>query len=81
LGPIRVRGNTHNDRLDARSRINFGKMYTIEHNCKVYDFGNVHEDYLSLLIRNWHYVLKRDITGMEEDDKDEYDDGDDDDDE
>jgi hypothetical protein len=41
-------------------------MYTIEHNCKVYDFGDVHKDFLSLLTQNWRYVLKRDIQGREE---------------
>jgi len=41
-------------------------MYTIEHNCKVYDFGDVHKDFLSLLTENWRYVLERDIRGREE---------------
>jgi hypothetical protein len=66
LDSIRVKGNTLNDRLDPRSRINFGKMYTIDHNCKVYDFGDVHRDYLSILTANWRFVLKRDIAGREE---------------
>jgi hypothetical protein len=42
-------------------------MYTIEHNCKVYDFGDVHKDFLNLLTENWRYVLQRDIRGREED--------------
>jgi len=86
LGAIRVKGNTKNDVLDGKSRINFGKMYTIEHNCKVYDFGDVHKDFLKLLTQNWRYVLQRDIRGREEDtetsqcqeDSDDEDDDDDD---
>lgn len=32
-------------------------MYTLEHNCKVYSFGRVHEDFIPLLVDNWKYVL------------------------
>ena len=79
LNAIRVKGNTNNDVLDQRSRINFGKMYTIEHNCKVYDFGDVHKDFLNLLTENWRYVLKRNIQGEEEDTQGASDENDDDD--
>ena len=41
------------DTLDKMSRIDFSRMYTVEHNVKVYDFGNVHETYIPRLTQNW----------------------------
>ena len=39
--PIRVDTNRREDKLDSMSRLNFGKIYTVEHNLKVKDFGVV----------------------------------------
>lgn len=44
LRPIRVTSHQKYDKLDPRSRINFYKIYNVEHNVKVYDFGQVHRD-------------------------------------
>lgn len=44
LKSIRVTAHQRSDKLDPRSRINFQKVYNVEHNVKVYDFGRVHED-------------------------------------
>ncbi|KAF2430749.1 hypothetical protein EJ08DRAFT_566917, partial [Tothia fuscella] len=38
---IRVNPRQKQEKLHAMSRINFSKMYTVEHNVKVYDFGDV----------------------------------------
>ncbi|KAK4985030.1 hypothetical protein LTR66_008305 [Elasticomyces elasticus] len=40
-----------------KSRINFGKMYTIEHNIKVLDFGQVCKECEWSLKLQWHDVL------------------------
>jgi hypothetical protein len=56
---IRVAPRSRQDKLDPLSRINFAKIYTVEHNVKVYDFGDVHEDSLVPLKVQWKYTLKR----------------------
>ena len=48
--PIRVDPDLRNDKLDPRSRLNFGKVYTIEHNVKVRSFGMVHRNSLPALL-------------------------------
>jgi hypothetical protein len=70
------------------SRINFGKMYTVEHNVKVYDFGDVRKSSIPALIQQWKWVLDCDLmqkapenrfetsaTGEEDDDDDNDQDG------
>jgi len=44
LRPIRVTSHQKYEKLDPLSRINFHKVYNVEHNVKVYDFGQVHRD-------------------------------------
>ena len=44
LRPIRVTSHQKYEKLDPLSRINFYKVYNVEHNVKVYDFGQVHRD-------------------------------------
>jgi hypothetical protein len=70
MSAIRVRPVNKEDKLGPPCRINFGKFYNVEHTVKVYDFGAVHEDYMSKLIRAWEYVfnsLKRDNDHSEYD--------------
>jgi hypothetical protein len=54
---IRVEPNSRQDRMDTRSRLHYGKLYTIEHNVKVYDFGMVHRDYLRAFWSQWRDVM------------------------
>jgi hypothetical protein len=42
--PIRVIGKSPQDKLNPASRINYSKVYTIEHNFKVCFIGRIHED-------------------------------------
>jgi hypothetical protein len=42
--------------MDRMSRVDFNKIYTVEHNVKVYDFGRVHEDERSFLRHQFNYV-------------------------
>jgi hypothetical protein len=63
MSPIRVRPRTKQEKLHTMSRINFSKIYTVEHNVKVYDFGVVHPDYVSRLKTQWRYVLDHEGEG------------------
>ena len=56
MEPIGVKATVHGERLDKMSRINFGKIYTVEHNVKVYDFGNVKPSSIRLFVLNFEKV-------------------------
>ena len=71
MSPIRVTSRLRQEKLDPLSRINFGKIYTVEHNVKVFDFGDVHKDHIPTLRTQWKYVLKRNVKMEVEDDEDE----------
>jgi hypothetical protein len=58
LSSIRVNAN-NNGALDVMSRVNFGKIYTVEHNVKVFDFGQVHNESRLVLNRQFWEVLNR----------------------
>jgi len=45
-------------KLDPMSRINFAKIYTVEHNVKVKHIGEIQEEYLHRLM-NYYYVESR----------------------
>ena len=49
LEPIRVVPKYKTEELDPMSRVNFVRLYTVEHNTKVKEFGSVHRDYEYLL--------------------------------
>jgi hypothetical protein len=76
MAPIRVRPASKQGKLDPLSRINFGKIYTVEHNVKAYNFGDVHEDFIKTLKVQWKYVLDRDMEGRVEEEEDDDDDDD-----
>ncbi|KAF2415379.1 hypothetical protein EJ08DRAFT_571302, partial [Tothia fuscella] len=54
--PIKVRPKAHTDKLDDMSRINFAKIYTVEHNVKVYDFGKVDPEDEHALLSNFNDI-------------------------
>jgi hypothetical protein len=64
LNSIRVRPQKQGAKMDPMSRINFAKIYTIEHNVKVMDFGDVHEDSIHVLEEQWKWALTQDTTGQ-----------------
>ena len=41
---VKVTGTSSKDRLDKASRVNYSKIYTIEHNLKVCFIGQIHKD-------------------------------------
>jgi hypothetical protein len=57
---IRVVTTDRRDKLDEMSRINYQKIYTVEHNAKVYDFGTVHKNHLRIFYAQWMFVLQHD---------------------
>jgi hypothetical protein len=54
LEPIRVVSKYKTEELDSMSRVNFVKLYTVEHNTKVKEFGLVHRDYQYLLEKQFY---------------------------
>ncbi|KAF2453988.1 hypothetical protein BDY21DRAFT_116516 [Lineolata rhizophorae] len=71
---IRVEPRDPSYSMDPLSRINFGKVYTLEHNVKVYDFGKVHKDSRVALKQQFLDVW---VDKPSDDDGDEEDDDDD----
>jgi hypothetical protein len=63
MSPIRIKARSKQEKLHAMSRINFSKMYTVEHNVKVYDFGDVDSQHKERLRTQWRYVLDHDGKG------------------
>lgn len=61
--PVRPRGNDKRLRMALASRINFGKMYTVEYNVKVFDFGDVRKSYIPYLVNQWKWVIDCDQKG------------------
>jgi hypothetical protein len=57
MSGIRAKPKRRRDKIDPRSRIDFSRMYTVEHNVKVYDFGSVDKLYLERLLNQWLSVL------------------------
>jgi hypothetical protein len=64
LKSIRVKPRLRSSKLDPMSRVNFAKIYTVEHNVKVMDFGDVHEDSIHVLNSQWVWALTQDTTGQ-----------------
>jgi hypothetical protein len=56
MDPIRVKPKSRPDRLDPMSRINYMKIYSLEHNVKVFEFGDVAEESMSRLKKNFATV-------------------------
>lgn len=56
---IRVMPDVNTDRLRPQSRLNYGKIYTIEHNVPVRPFGVVHADSARALTLQFNQVLQQ----------------------
>ena len=54
---IRVNPDDKGAVLDPKSRINYGKVYNIEHNVKVKNFGSLSPEYLAALIEQFMAVF------------------------
>jgi hypothetical protein len=71
LDSIKVKPRRRMDKLFSLSRVNFGKVYTVEHNVKVFDFGDVDKKDLPVLTRNfqhvWMFQREKEQTGPDDD--------------
>jgi hypothetical protein len=56
--PIQVISSSDGDNLDPLSRLDYSRIYTVEHNVKVYDFGTVSERDRSRLVQGFHAALR-----------------------
>jgi len=78
LPGIRIVPRTRQIKLDKMSRIDFSRMYTVEHNVKVFDAGMVHRSHRGRLKEQWVSVIAEDsletrlqLLGITEQRKDE----------
>lgn len=74
LESIRVKARKRSDIMDRMARLNYIKIYAVEHNVKVYDFGMVRPEYMPILKKSFKWVQQ------DSDDEDNGEDDDDDDD-
>lgn len=70
---IRVKQKVYKEKLDKMSRLNYRKIYTVEHNVKVRDFGEVHKDYEERLVSNFYsaWGFQRTLASSNAEDSDE----------
>lgn len=68
------------EKMERMSRLNYRKIYTVEHNVKVREFGQVHRDHEERLVSNfyeaWGFAPRNASSGVEAasvDDEDEDD--------
>jgi hypothetical protein len=59
LRPIRIVPNTPRDKLEKESRINYAKIYTVEHNVKVYFIGSVAPECKHALVADFDTVWNK----------------------
>lgn len=57
LKPIRVVRLPNGPHLDQTARVNFARVYTVESNVKVFEFGVVAPEHLALLEAQFYLVL------------------------
>jgi hypothetical protein len=62
LPGIRIVPTMRRNKFDKMSRVDFSRMYTVEHNVKVYNFGNVHAAHLGRLQSQWIKVITNGST-------------------
>ncbi|KAF2104189.1 hypothetical protein NA57DRAFT_70406 [Rhizodiscina lignyota] len=55
--PIKVTPRSKGDKMDPMSRINYNKIYPVEHNVKVYDFGTVAKESKTQFVLNFKEVF------------------------
>jgi hypothetical protein len=57
--PIRLVLDNAREKLSPESRVNYGKVYTVEHNAKVRFIGKIHKDYKARFFADWEKVRMR----------------------
>jgi hypothetical protein len=64
LPGIQIRPASRKDKLDTRARIDFARMYTVEHNIKAYYFGDVTPAYMDRLKQQWVRMIFNDLSQL-----------------
>jgi hypothetical protein len=59
---------TEAQRLDPYSRLNYAKVYSIEHHLKVDEMGRVHPQYLDIMRKTWTKFVNDAIISVDDDD-------------
>lgn len=52
--PIRMEASSPRHKLDRASRLNYAKIYTVEHNVKVWFIGEVHQESCEHLVADYN---------------------------
>jgi hypothetical protein len=52
-----MNGASNRDKLALESRVNYGKVYTVEHNVKVCFIGEIHADYRARFFTDFKIVF------------------------
>lgn len=60
--PIRIKMDNKSEKLAEESRLNYAKIYTIEHNTKVCFIGKVHKNSKARFLATWREVALRSET-------------------
>jgi cobalamin biosynthesis protein CobT len=77
LASIRVDAGRPTDIMHHMSRLNYVKVYTVEHNVPVYDAKVVHKEYLAALKKQFNRAWHESDNDEEDDDDSEDDEEDD----
>lgn len=70
---IRVVPKRKSEKMDPTSRIDYSRIYTVDHFVKIKEFGQVHDSYVKRLRKQWWYVFKKEIQEDLRDSDDEFD--------
>jgi hypothetical protein len=78
--PIGIKPSSPRDQLDQHSRLNYAKIYTVEHNLKVCFIGSIHKDSIKYFKRDYNatHAPLPEAPGTEysEDEEEEQEEGD-----
>lgn len=58
--PVRVQNTSEKEKLDKASRVNYSKVYTIEHNVKVCFIGEIHKDSKVIFFADFKRTIEKD---------------------
>jgi hypothetical protein len=74
--PIKVVPNSRSVELDNSSQIDYSRVYTVEHNVKVYEFGKVAPEDMAKFLQNFDNVFNsKEDNDYEDDDNEDEEEG------